>query len=35
VKIGEPLEVHPGAWSAEFVDAEGNHFSYYEGPKGA
>ena len=34
VKIGEPHEVHPGAWSAEFVDAEGNHLSYYEGPKG-
>jgi len=34
VKISEPQEAYPGAWFAELTDAEGNHLSYYEGPKG-
>lgn len=33
VKVGEPHEVHPGSWSAEFTDAAGNWLSFYEGPK--
>lgn len=34
-RVEEPREVHPGAWSADFVDPEGNHISLYQGPKSA
>ncbi|MBI3552919.1 MAG: VOC family protein [Elusimicrobia bacterium] len=33
VKVTDVHEVHPGAWSADFTDLDGNVISLYEGPK--
>lgn len=33
VKVSELHEVHPGAFSFNVKDADGNVFSFYEGPK--
>ncbi len=34
-RVEGPREVHPGAWSADLIDPEGNRFSLYQGPKAA